>query len=81
MFNQEFVFAHLKKVLLTGLPEYYLGVNASNTHQAYCLVRKIGDEREIIIIKDQTTETTKDFNQEIENLAKYFNATLIIETI
>lgn len=54
-------------------PYYAIGVDTYTKDKlAYCLSRKVNDDVEILLAKTMRDE--KEFEQEVENLAKYFNA-------
>ena len=54
-------------------PEYVIGVDTYDKDTlAYCFGRKVDGVFEIILAKTMRDE--KEFKQEVENLAKYFNA-------
>lgn len=56
-------------------PKYMIGVDTFNKDAlAYCFIRKVDGVFEIIL--DKTMRDEKEFNQEVENLVKYFDATL-----
>jgi hypothetical protein len=57
-------------------PEYIMGVDTYDKDAlVYCFGRKIDGVFEIMLTKTMRNET--EFNQEIENLVKYFNAEVI----
>jgi hypothetical protein len=57
-------------------PEYFMGVDTYDKEMnAYCLTRRVDGVTEILlskVIKDEN-----DFEKEVENLAKYFNAKVL----
>lgn len=54
-------------------PYYAMGVYTYDKNTlSYCLSRKVDGVVEILLCKTMRDET--EFNQEVENLAKYFNA-------
>ena len=54
-------------------PEYVIGVDTLDKDAlAYCFGRKVDGVLEIMLSKTMRDE--KEFKQEVENLAKYFNA-------
>lgn len=54
-------------------PYYAMGVDTYDKDAlTYCLSRKVDGVVEILLCKTMSDET--EFNQEVENLAKYFNA-------
>jgi len=58
--------------------EFFIGVDSYDKDAlAYCLIRKSGEERTIVLCNTRRNEA--DFNQEVENLAMYFNAEIIRE--
>jgi len=58
--------------------EYYIGVDTAMPNEnAYCLVRKTEDDSEIILCKGMVNEAN--FKEEVDNLAKYFDARIIEE--
>lgn len=59
-------------------PEYVIGVYTCDQNAlAYCFGRKVDGVFEIILAKTMRDE--KEFQQEVENLAKYFNASVFSE--
>lgn len=57
-------------------PEYVIGVDTYDKDAlAYCFGRKVDGVFEIILIKTMRDEN--EFKQEVENLAKYFNADVL----
>lgn len=59
-------------------PEYYIGVSKDDfPFCAYCLAGKFNDQSQIILMKRTMDE--KEFDEEVNNLAKYFNATILEE--
>jgi hypothetical protein len=58
-------------------PNYTLGVDTYDKKSfAYCLSsKKVSGEFEVLLCKTMTNE--EEFNQEVANLAKYFNADII----
>ena len=57
----------------TTKPYYALGVDTYDKNSlAYCLTRKIDGNIEILLCKKMKDEI--EFEQEVKNLAKYFNA-------
>jgi len=59
--------------MTTNKPYYAIGVDTyDKDNLAYCLTRKIGDTIEVLLSKVSREET--EFKQEVENLAKYFEA-------
>ena len=69
MFDKELI----EKAITTDKPYYAIGVDTyDKDNLAYCLTRKIGDTIEVLLSKVSREET--EFRQEVENLAKYFEA-------
>lgn len=63
----------IEKAMTTDKPYYAIGVDTyDKDNLAYCLTRKIGDTIEVLLSKVSRKET--EFRQEVENLAKYFEA-------
>lgn len=64
------------KYLGQNKPRYIIGIDSSEKdNNAYCISRVIGNDMQIIfskVIKDE-----KEFEAEVNNLAKYFNAVKI----
>lgn len=52
--------------------EYFIGVDTEDKILAYCFGRIVDGVFEILLSKCMKNET--EFNQEVDNLAKYFNA-------
>ena len=64
--------ALLDKVIIKQ-PEYVIGVDTYDKNAlAYCFGRKVDGVFEIMLSKTMRDEN--EFKQEVENLAKYFNA-------
>lgn len=62
-----------KKAMTAEKPYYAIGVDAlDEKNLVYCLSRKIGDNIEFLLSKTMRDE--KEFRQEIETLAKIFEA-------
>ena len=58
-------------------PEYVMGVDTYDKDAlAYCFGRKVDGVFEIMLSKTMRDE--KEFKQEVENLAKYFNADVFL---
>lgn len=54
-------------------PQYIIGVDTYDKDAlAYCLSRKVDGVIEIILLKTMRNE--KQFEEEVQNLSKYFNA-------
>ena len=54
-------------------PEYVMGIDTYDKYAlAYCFGRKVDGVFEVMLSKTMRNE--KEFKQEVENLAKYFNA-------
>ena len=65
----------LEKVTIKQ-PEYVIGVDTYDKDAlAYCFGRKVDGVFEIMLSKTMRDE--KEFKQEVENLAKYFNANVL----
>ena len=74
-YNSSFLFDKelIEKAMITDKPHYAIGIDTSDKDNlAYCLTRKIGDTIEVLLCKISRKET--EFRQEVENLAKYFEA-------
>lgn len=57
--------------------KYYIGTDTYDKKAlCYCLTKKTGDNFEILLSK--TMRDKAEFNQEVENLAKYFNAEIFL---
>ncbi len=70
------------KKLLEGLaakePVYRIGVDCYDSDNlAYCLGREMGEHFEILLAK--TMRGKREFEMEVKNLSKYFNAEIIGE--
>jgi len=64
--------ALLEKAIIKQ-PEYVMGVDTYDKNAlAYCFGRKVDGVLEIMLSK--TIRDEEEFKQEVENLAKYFNA-------
>ena len=62
----------------TEQPEYVMCIDTYDKNApTYCLVRKAGGGVEVLLGKTMRDE--KEFKQEVENLAKYFNAKVVQE--
>lgn len=60
------------------IPKYILGVDTySKGDLSYCLVRDLNGEKDLILIKRMSDETA--FEEEVKNIAKYFDAVIIKE--
>lgn len=74
MAQPEFVFD--KKLLAKGkIPkfEHFIGVDTYDEKNfCYCLVRKSGDNTDIVMAKNMKIKA--EFDKEVENMMKYFNA-------
>lgn len=56
-------------------PTYSIGVDTYDKKTlAYCLCKNLNGTMEILLAKTMNKE--KEFKQEVENLSKYFNATI-----
>jgi len=63
----------IEKAMTTNKPYYAIGVDTyDKDNLAYCLTRKIGDTIEVLLSKVSREEA--EFLQEVDNLAKYFDA-------
>jgi hypothetical protein len=63
----------IEKAMTADKPYYAIGVDTyDKDNLAYCLTRKIDGVIEILLSKVSRGET--EFRQEVENLAKYFEA-------
>lgn len=63
---------------IESMPEikYVMGVDCHDDIGAYCLMRFIdGKEPEMILSKKKINDVQ--FEEEVENLSKYFNATIL----
>ncbi len=59
-------------------PKFYIGIDTyKGSPNCYCLTREIDGVVEILIAKQIWNDEI--FNTEVNNLAKYFNATIIKE--
>jgi len=53
--------------------KYFIGIDTYNEDSsAYCLSRTVGDNIEVILCK--TNRNKEEFEEEVKNLKKYFNA-------
>lgn len=69
LFDKELI----EKAMTADKPYYAIGVDTyDKDNLAYCLTRKIGDTIEVLLSNVSREET--EFRQEVENLAKYFDA-------
>ena len=60
-------------------PKFLIGTDTYDENScAYCLCRAVDDKIEVIMAK--TMNNVVDFDKEVENLSKYFNATILKET-
>lgn len=65
--------------VVTKNHRFVIGVDTHDENNyAYCLVSKI-NENDTTIILSKVMRNEEDFNQEVENLTKYFNTELIKE--
>ena len=63
----------IEKAITADKPYYAIGVDTYDKNNlAYCLTRKTGDTIEVLLSKVSREETK--FWQEVDNLAKYFDA-------
>lgn len=58
-------------------PKYTMGVDTSNNESTYCLMRHYKKNTEIIMLKSLNDKV--EFWDEVNNLSKYFNATILGE--
>lgn len=59
-------------------PRYYIGTDTYDKgNYAYSLMVKVGNESRVVLANTRHNED--DFNEEVSNLAKYFNAEIIKE--
>lgn len=59
-------------------PEYFIGIDTSDENNlAYCMVMKHGESSTIIQIKKILDKIS--FEEEVANLAKYFDAVIVKE--
>lgn len=75
--NSNFLFdkSLLEKVVVKE-PEYVIGIDTYDEKvPTYCFGRKINGVFEIMLSK--TIRDQNEFKQEVDNLAKYFNATVL----
>ena len=57
---------------------YYMGIdNYDKNNPAYCLTRMLNGVAEVLLCK--VVHGEKEFNEEVNNIAKYFNAIKITE--
>ena len=80
MKNNNFVFdkKELAKLAAKETPRYFIGVDTYDTNSyAYCLVLKLAETTEILLSKTMSSKYA--FDEEVANLAKYFNAAIIKE--
>lgn len=63
----------LKKENPTKEPKYIIGIDTyDKNNSAYCLMKKNEDHIEVLLAK--TIRDENEFKEEVENIAKYFNA-------
>ncbi len=63
----------LFKNINTVNQKYHIGIDTyDKDNLAYCLTRTIDKVTEVLLLKRMKDETA--FNEEVDNLAKYFNA-------
>lgn len=75
-FSKELIEKQLEELKINK-PKYVLGVDMYDKDVfAYCLVRHIGDNVEVVLAKKM--HDNFDFITEATNLAKYFNANIVI---
>ena len=58
-------------------PTFVIGIDTCDEKYAYCLVRCIDKKKEVILVK--TMNNKKEFEKEVDNISKYFNAEKIVE--
>jgi len=57
--------------------QYFIGIDQYDANTfVYCLAKRVNDTYEILLAKRMTDE--KEFNEEVQNIAKYFNADYIV---
>lgn len=57
-------------------PEYFMGVDTYDKEiNSYCLTRRVDGVIEVLLSKEIKDEN--DFEKEVENLSKYFNAKVL----
>lgn len=78
MFNREILKEQLVK-LDKATAKHYIGIDRSKNINSYCLVRHFDNVPEIILSK--SIIDLREFNEEVSNLSKYFNAEIIEESI
>lgn len=76
MFNFLRIKKQIKKVK-SEPPTFAIGVDTYGSVFSYCLVRKIGANREIILAKKSRDKEA--FRLEVERMAEYFNAIIYEE--
>jgi hypothetical protein len=76
--NSVFDLKTIKQLELTEKPIYMIGVSTYDKKVlAYCLTRKHKEKTEVVLLNQRNDE--KEFKKEVNNLAKYFEATIIEE--
>ena len=77
IFNTKLLEEKLKE-LGKHKPEYFIGIDTYDAENlAYCMVMKHGKSSTIIQLKKMVDRVT--FDEEVANLAKYFDAVIIKE--
>lgn len=69
---------HYEKGENWSMPEYFIGIDPGSSDKdlaCYCLLSKAGDVTTLLLSKGNTDK--KEFQEEVDNLAKYFNAKVI----
>ena len=74
--SSSFIFGEdmIEKAMTADKPYYAIGVDTyDKDNLSYCLTRKIDGVIEVLLSKTMSEDERK-FNQEVDNLAKYFDA-------
>ena len=75
VFNRELLKERIKEIGKSK-PEYFIGIDTYDSESlTYCLSMKFGESNNIILLK--TMRDRQDFDEEVKNLAKYFDAVII----
>jgi hypothetical protein len=78
---QELFYLDIDDISSIKQPEHYMVVDTYDEGSlAYCLCRRIDDNADILILLAKTMRNRKEFDLEVKNLSKYFNAKIIKET-
>ena len=78
IFNRQLLEERLKE-LGKHKPEYFIGIDTYDEENlAYCIVMKHGESSTIVQLKNMVDRVA--FDEEVANLAKYFDAVIIKET-